>query len=149
MNLIRNIQKKLLILAIFLVVGLNLFFMPVNALDFCSFFPCSTEQTQAAPGINTEIERIITVVLGLVFSAIIVFGIFLVIKAAMKIIRSEGDPGQVEEGSKIIRGVFIGIAIIFIGVIGLVLIVTIFQSGGIFNIDVQTPNGINLPFINK
>ena len=64
----------------------------------------------------------------LVFVGIIAVAIFIIIKAALNYIRSEGDNEKVEQATKSIRNVFIGIGALLVGIIGLVIILAVFQS---------------------
>jgi hypothetical protein len=66
-------------------------------------------------------------VFSLIFAAIIVYGIYIIIKAVIKIISSEGDTDKLESGLKSIRGVYFGIVIIIVGLIGLVIIFALFN----------------------
>lgn len=81
----------------------------------------------------------------LIFALIIVYGIFMVIKASLRIIRSEGDPTKVQEGFSIVKGVMLGFIIIFIGIIGMVVVIYFFGAGKIVDTDPTIPDGVNIP----
>lgn len=70
------------------------------------------------------------IAVSLIFVGIIAIAIFVIIKAAVKYIQSEGDESKVEEATKAIKNVFIGIGALIIGIIGLVIILALFSSGG-------------------
>ncbi|MCA9381584.1 hypothetical protein KC678_04930 [Candidatus Dojkabacteria bacterium] len=73
----------------------------------------------------------------LIFIGIIAVAIFVIIKSALKYIQSEGDESKVEEATKAIKNVFIGIGALIIGIIGLVIILSIANQNGGTLIDNQ------------
>ena len=74
----------------------------------------------------------------LIFVGIVIIAVFIVIKAAIKYIQSEGDDKKIEEAQKAIKSVFVGLIALFIGIIGLVLIIVLFNAtGAITNITPQ------------
>jgi len=118
----------------------------------CDLLGCNTVNTgtlQANEGLNGQVANIIKYGLGLVFAAIIVFGIFLTIRAAITIINSNGNEGKVEEGAKVIKGIFIGIGIIFAGIIGIIILLAFFQAGGLLSTKVDVPNNVQIPIVNQ
>jgi hypothetical protein len=118
--------------------------------NLCDFFPCpgeTGEKEDLDEEVNSDIENYINIAVSLVFVGIIIYGIFLIISSALKIIRSEGDEGKVQEGANKIKAVYIGIAMIFVGIIGLVLITTFFGGSSIFSVNLNSPEGVNLPFV--
>jgi hypothetical protein len=70
---------------------------------------------------------IIRLATSFIFIAIIVIAVFIIIKAAIKYIRSEGDESKVQEAQKAIKTVFIGVAALFVGILGIVLVLAFFQ----------------------
>lgn len=66
--------------------------------------------------------------LSLIFVGIIAVAIFGIIQAAIKYIRSEGDEGKVEEATKSIKNVFIGIGALLVGIVGLVIVLSFFGA---------------------
>jgi hypothetical protein len=76
--------------------------------------------------------------LSLVFIAIIGVSIFIIIKAALKYIRSEGDEGKVAEAQKAIKNVFLGVGALIVGIIGLVIILGFFNASGALQTE-ETP----------
>lgn len=114
---------------------------------FCDFFPCDD-----TPGDDTssvaEIDTWVEFGAGLVFVGFIIFGILMIIKASLKIIRSEGDEGQVQEGMIAIRSVMIAVGMLIFGIVGLILLLGIFGKSDFTGPELVTPPGVNeLPFI--
>lgn len=105
----------------------------------CTIFPFI--QNVSAFGINSlctgvsadttseTIKSTFNLIVSLIFVAIIIFSIYVIIKAAVKYIRSEGDPAKIEEAQKAIKSVFIGIAALFVGLIGIIIIIAFFGAG--------------------
>lgn len=93
--------------------------------SICGILGCDV----VTPGDNFlfEIGNIVRTLLSLTFAAIIAYGIFIIIKAVIKIITSEGDAGKYESGLKSIKGVYLGIIMIFVGLIGMVIIFALFN----------------------
>jgi hypothetical protein len=75
--------------------------------------------------ITTRAQFAIYFVLGLIILVAVVYSIM----AGIKYIRSEGDPGKIEEAQKSIKAILMGIAAIFVGIIGIVLVMVIFGGG--------------------
>ncbi len=118
---------------------------------FCSFFPCDQfwkdDVTGGGSGALTRVQSYIKYGFSIVFVGIVIYGIFLVIKAALKIIRSEGDSAKVEEGYNMFKGVWIGIGLIFVGILGIVIIIALFNAVSLTNTPVENPGGINVPLL--
>src|SRR5690606_23722251 len=96
---------------------------------------------------NLTAAGVVQLVVSLIFVGIIAYGIFLVIKASLTIIRSEGNPDKIQGGSNMIKAVFIGIGIIFVGIVGLVLVLAFFDATGIVTVNPEEPAGVDLPII--
>jgi quinol-cytochrome oxidoreductase complex cytochrome b subunit len=75
-----------------------------------------------------SVEGIIRFLLSLIFIGIIGVAIFYIIKSSIKYIRSEGDEGKVQESQKAIKAVFMGVAALMVGIIGLVVILALFNA---------------------
>lgn len=75
--------------------------------------------------------------LSLIFIGIIGIAIFYIIKSSIKYIRSEGDEGKVQESQKAIKAVFMGVAALMVGIIGLVVILALFNSTTALNTEEQ------------
>lgn len=67
-------------------------------------------------------------VLSLVFVGIILVAIVYVVRAAIQYIQSQGNPEEIENATKSIRAVFIGIGALFVGIAGILLVITFFGS---------------------
>jgi len=114
----------------------------------CTIFPFIQQVTafgisSLCSGVTAEdtsnsIRSTFNLIVSLIFVAIIIFSIFVIIKAAIKYIRSEGDPAKIEEAQKAIKSVFVGIAALFVGLIGIIIIIAFFGAG-----DALQTNDIN------
>lgn len=82
----------------------------------------------------------------LIFVVIIVIGIAMIVKAAFTIIRSEGDSSKIEEGYKTLKGVWIGVGLIFVGIIGVVVVLAFFNAE-VVDTNPEVPPGVVLPTI--
>ncbi len=144
-------MTKFFVIVLILLYSTSGLFLNVHAqLSTCDFLPCSDEQESdpnLGESLNSGLENTILTAIDLVFVGIIVYGIFLIIKSALKIIRSEANDEQLMSGYKGIKTVMIGIALIFVGIIGIVLITAIFGATEIFNQDPDSPLN-TLPFAN-
>ncbi|MEP7103844.1 MAG: hypothetical protein ABI721_04005 [Candidatus Dojkabacteria bacterium] len=93
----------------------------------------------------TSIGGLLRIGMASIFAIIIIYGIVIVVKAVLKIVRSEGDPTKIQEGYSMVKGVFIGIVLIFVGLIGLVVVIAFFGAGGIINTTPIVPPGVTIP----
>jgi ABC-type phosphate transport system permease subunit len=96
----------------------------------CRVFPFIEQIsfTQSLCGTANAAETIgpwVTFVLSLIFIGIILLAVVSIIKAAIVYIRSEGDEGKVQEASKAIKSVFIGIGALIAGLVGLAIVITV------------------------
>ncbi len=109
----------------------------------CTIFPfienirltsplCGAGGSTAATTAST-LASLAQFVLSLIFVGIIIIAIVTIVKAALKYIQSEGDEGKVEEATKAIKNVFIGIGALIVGLIGLVLIVGLLGASDALN----------------
>lgn len=105
----------------------------------CGLLGCDNIGIDISRFDNLSPIGIISFISSLVFGVIIIIGIFYVIKASLKIMRSEGEASKIEEGNKIFRGVFIGIIMILGGILGLVLMLALFDAGGIATVNPELP----------
>ena len=138
------------ILSFVLLLSLVVSPVSLSAATASEVLPCDQYDTSvfdACGDVNGQVTEIIKFAIAAVFGAIILYGIFLIIKAALTIIRSNGDPTQVEAGANIIRGVYIGIGIIFIGIIGLIIVIAFFGAGGILTTTINAPGNTVIPII--
>lgn len=134
---------------VLVVISFFIFFQPVSAqVAFCDLFPCNEGLNDVTAGNTLSLGvRLALYAVGLIFSLFIAAGVFFIIKAALKIIRSEGDAAQIEGSVKIIKGVYAGVIILIVGVLGLVVILAFLQSGRIASTDIPEPDGLVLPGI--
>lgn len=135
-------KSKILISTIALLSTFIFKVQTASAQGLCNIFPCN----EASPCLGADcggdslsvVGSILQLVLSLVFVGIIIYGIWLIIQAALKIVRSEGDESKIQEGTKLIKGAYIGLALIFVGLIGLVIVFVIFNATDIFRV---SPDG--------
>ncbi|MCA9381585.1 hypothetical protein KC678_04935 [Candidatus Dojkabacteria bacterium] len=145
-------KLKIFLQIIISAVVFGSFTTKVNAqYGVCDFFPCGNGSVLPTPDnpIST-IELFVGLGVSLIFTGFIAFGIFIIIKSALKIIQSEGDEAKVEESAGAIKSVFIGLGMLIMGIIGIVVLLSLFRAGGLISNEPQTPEGVNeLPFINN
>lgn len=79
--------------------------------------------------------------LSLIFIGIIIIAIVSIIKAAIEYIRSEGDEGKVQEASKSIKSVFIGIGALIVGLVGLAIVLTVIGASDSLDTDTDPLQG--------
>jgi predicted PurR-regulated permease PerM len=94
--------------------------------DFINFnlFP-----VQGPPGSTVDyVLGLITNGLVLLFVGVILLAIVFSALAGIKFIRSQGEAEKVEEAQEAIKNVLIGVASVFIGVIGIIVITGIFTD---------------------
>jgi hypothetical protein len=81
--------------------------------------------------VSSRIQALLLIGLGvIVLAAVIYAGL-----AALKYIRSQGDPGQVEEAGKAVKAIFLGLAVLLLSIVGIVLIF-VFFGAEIFNTNI-------------
>ncbi|MEO0075444.1 MAG: hypothetical protein ABIK31_04965 [candidate division WOR-3 bacterium] len=116
-----------------------------NQGGLCNAFGCNNYTD-----VDVNLGSILSFIASLVFIAIIILGVVKIILAVYKIISSEGNADSLSKGRDMIKAVWVGIAIIFLGLIGLLIIIAIFNAGSIFNVDPNSvlPRGFRgeLPF---
>ncbi|CAG1022498.1 hypothetical protein DOJK_01712 [Patescibacteria group bacterium] len=141
----KNLFKITAFIALTLLLKVN-----VLAQTAADVLPCDQYNTSvfdACGDVNSQVTNLIKALLAFIFIAIMLYGVFLIIKAAVTIIRSNGDPSQIEAGVGMMRGVYIGIGIIFVGLIGLIIVLAFFGAGGILNVTLNAPEGTQIPLI--
>lgn len=107
----------------------------------CDVFPF-LESTESLTGICTgagdkvaedsarQIKNLIQLGLSLVFVGIIILSIYIIIKAAVKYIRSEGKDEEIQAAQRAIKSVFLGVGALFVGIIGIIIVLAFFQATG-------------------
>lgn len=137
--------KKIIKICLFLstlIIPLTLsapVYAQTDSTSLCGLFPCD-QYTQDSK--NIDVGSLIKFGLSAVFVGIIIIGIFSVIRAALKIIQSEGDPKKLEEGTNVLKGVWVGLVIIFLGVFGIIFILIFFNAQGAADPNTNLPPGI-------
>ncbi len=76
-------------------------------------------------------QQRVSQVVSLVFIGIILISVFIIVQSGVKYIQSQGEEGKIQEAQKAIRSVFIGIAVLFVGIIGLILLLAFFNASGL------------------
>ncbi len=102
--------------------------------------------TSTVPTPRTLVDQLIELgqfALSLIFVGIIIIAVYIIIKAAVKYIRSEGDETKIQEAQKAIKSAFVGLIALFVGIIGLVLILVIFDALGGLQQGQETPGIID------
>jgi hypothetical protein len=77
-------------------------------------------------------------------AALILIAVVYALIAAFKYIQSQGDPGKIEEAQKAIKAIFLGIAAMMIGIVGIVLVFVFFSasrpSAELYQVCLSAPN---------
>ena len=81
------------------------------------------EGTTATEKVSGFVRLALTLAFGIVILAAVAYSIM----AAIKYITSQGDAGKVEEANKAIKAIFQGVAMMFVGIIGVVIVFFIFD----------------------
>lgn len=140
-----EVLKRIKITCIFLLMLITpltlstAVYAQTDSTSLCGLFPCD-QYTQDSK--NIDVGSLIKFGLSAVFVAIIIIGIFSVIRAALKIIQSEGDPKKLEEGTNVLKGVWFGLVIIFLGVFGIIFILIFFNAQGAVDPNTNFPPGV-------
>lgn len=94
-------------------------------------FGCATGEFGSQSASQYLLPRI-QLVLTLAFIGLIVFAIVYVVRAAITYIQSQGKPEEIENATKSIRSVFIGLGALFVGIAGILLVIAFFggDTGG-------------------
>lgn len=148
----KSIRK--IFLTLFIAVAGFTFFAPpqiaeaqVGVCDFigpiCEAIGIKTTNGADAEDIAIQfLESRIQFILGILFVGIVVLAVFIIISAGIKYIQSQGDESKIEEANKAIKNVFIGIAILIIGVVGVFVALIFFNALGIGTGDGDVDNCI-------
>lgn len=86
--------------------------------------------------------------LSLLFIGIILIAVFIIVQAGIKYVQSQGDEGKIAEAQKAIKSVFLGIGVLFVGLIGIILVLVVFNGLGLLNPAVQGEGGDGQCFFN-
>lgn len=145
-------MRKLLIFATTLIIGaasfVSLAATPAYAqvdtsdgIDVCDFIRPICNALGIDPsdtgGTNETAQRFVAarlqLFISLIFVGIIILAVFIIIRAGVKYIQSQGDEGKIQEAQKAIKSVFIGIAVLFVGILGIVLVLAFFGGVGLLS----------------
>ena len=92
--------------------------------------------------IQSRVQMLLVLALGLVVLIAVVYALI----AAFKYISSQGESGKMEEAQKSIKAIFIGIAAMFIAIIGIVLVFAVFgaqqTNPDLFQTCINEPNSV-------
>ena len=105
----------------------------------CGWLGCNALGFDLTRFDNVNVLQIIALISSLVFIGIIVIGVVYVIKGSLKIISSEGDSSKIEEGTKIFKGVMIGLVMIFQGILGVLLMIALFDASSVTQVSTDLP----------
>lgn len=67
-------------------------------------------------------------IVSLIFIGIIIIAIFIIVRAGVQYIQSQGQEEKIADAQKAIKSVFIGIAVLFVGIVGLILVLAFFRG---------------------
>lgn len=145
------LKKSFVATALLLVATFGLFAQPVHAqqpgqgVTICSFIGPICEAigltqngvpvtgTNATNAAQNFVRARAQLILSLVFIGIILLSVVIIVQAGIKYIQSQGNEGQIKEAQKAIKSVFIGIGVLFVGIIGIVLVLLFFNGQGFLN----------------
>lgn len=111
--------------------------------DLCSVFGILCEAVSGDPGsvsgedATNYVLSLVGMVLSLIFVLIIVVAVFIIIKSGVKYIQSQGDTGDIEAANKAMKNVFIGIALLFVSIIGIILLLAFFGGTNLLGSNVN------------
>jgi len=156
------LKKTLLIVPVLVIMMTGLYVFPQSVaaancagnsgsnipLGVCTFIPaiCDAISGQQCSSSLTPqdaskfLQDRLRTVLSFVFIGIILISVFIILRAGIKYIQSQGDPGKIADAQKSIQSVFVGFAVLFVGIIGLVLILAFFNITGLTDTTTCTIN---------
>lgn len=100
----------------------------------------SGEILEGGDGARQFLSGRLQLILSLVFVGIILLSVVIIVQSGVKYIQSQGDAGKIEEATKAIKTVFVGIAILFVGIAGLILVLFVFNATGLLTPTSPTPD---------
>lgn len=100
---------------------------------------CGGDVEEQATNTVDTVESLVRFALSLIFIGIIAVAVFTIIKAAIKYIRSEGDEAKIGDSQKAIKAVFMGVAALLVGIIGLIIILAVFDAGSAVDQEEENP----------
>ena len=96
----------------------------------CDAFGTPDDGTVTAIEAQNFLSNRLNLVISFVFIGIILIAVYIIIRAGVKYIQSQGDEGKIGEAQKAIKSVFIGIGLLFVGIVGIVLVLAFFNATG-------------------
>lgn len=80
-------------------------------------------------------------VVSLIFIGIMLISVFIIVRAGLKYIQSQGDPDKIKDATKAIQSVFVGIGVLVVGIVGLLLVLAFFNITGVSEAQCTIENG--------
>lgn len=74
--------------------------------------------------VTSRVRVALVIALGILILVAVVYALI----AAFKYIQSQGDPGKIEEAQKAIKAIFMGVAAMMVGIVGIVLVFVFFAA---------------------
>jgi hypothetical protein len=153
------LKNTLLVIPVVVIMMTGLYILPQSVaaqgnsgsnipLGVCTFIPAICDAISGQEGSSSLtpqdaskfLQDRLRTVLSFVFIGIILISVFIILRAGIKYIQSQGDPGKIAEAQKAIQSVFVGFAVLFVGIIGLVLILAFFNITGLTDTTTCTIN---------
>lgn len=85
-------------------------------------------------------------ILSLVFIGIIILAVYIIVTSGIQYVRSKGDEKEIAAANKAIKSVFVGIGVLFVGVVGVILVLAFFGGLGLLD-STQTIEDVVTPVI--
>jgi len=143
-------KKKILTILLFSVLTFlaTAFFNTAKAQDLLpdpikNIFGLMGKEGAGTSGfVTSRIQLMLLLALGgIILVSVIYAGL-----ASYKYIKSQGDPGQIEEAGKAVKAIFLGIAVLFVGIIGIVLVFVFFGADffktSVYQVCLSAPNSV-------
>jgi len=150
-------KKKILTILLFSVLTFlaTAFFNTAKAQDLLpdpikNIFGLMGKEGAGTSGfVTSRIQLMLLLALGgIILVSVIYAGL-----ASYKYIKSQGDPGQIEEAGKAVKAIFLGIAVLFVGIIGIVLVFVFFGADffktSVYQVCLSAPNSVGCAACNN
>jgi hypothetical protein len=125
-----------------------------TASPICEVFPflkgiqlfggmCTINEDRVGLGLSEVVRGVLAILrfaASMIFVVIVAIAVFVIIKSSIKIILSNGDSQKVKDAQDGIKSVFWGITWLILGIVGLVILLTFFQSTGALQIQNEGRN---------
>lgn len=147
--------KRCFLTIAFIVFGGVILLNPVSAQDdlsACDFLPCSIftgeVDSEDANVLNPdfELDRVFRFAVNGIFMAFMLAGVALVVRAAIVATKSEGNEEELQKSFTTTKSALVGILLIVFGIIGIFLVISIFEADNLLNRDIDQvdPPGLNV-----